>query len=62
MALTEQDGTLRLRLLAGPFANAADAIQLCAVLVRRGVDCRAVPSEASSSSCSEPCGRIRRTG
>lgn len=45
VALTEQDGTLRLRLLAGPFANAADAIQLCAVLVRRGVDCRAVPSE-----------------
>ncbi|TCT12542.1 sporulation related protein [Tepidamorphus gemmatus] len=45
VAIAEQDGGLRLRLLAGPFQNAADAVQLCAVLVGRGVDCRAVPSQ-----------------
>lgn len=45
VALAEQDGGLKLRLLAGPFQNAADAIQLCALLVGRGVDCRAVPSQ-----------------
>ena len=44
VAIAEQDGALKLRLLAGPFQNAADAIQLCALLVGRGVDCRAVPS------------------
>lgn len=45
VAIAEQDGALKLRLLAGPFQNAADAIQLCALLVGRGVDCRAVPSQ-----------------
>lgn len=45
VAIAEQDGALKLRLLAGPFQNAADAIQLCALMVGRGVDCRAVPSQ-----------------
>ncbi len=39
------DGALRLRLLAGPFVDAADAARLCEQLRRRGVDCRAAPYE-----------------
>jgi hypothetical protein len=45
VAIAEDDETIRLRLLAGPFADAADAIQLCTLLVERGVDCRAVRNE-----------------
>ena len=45
VAIAEADETIRLRLLAGPFADAGDAIQVCSLLNERGVDCRAVRSE-----------------
>lgn len=45
VAIAEADETIRLRLLAGPFADAGDAIQVCSLLNDRGVDCRAVRSE-----------------
>jgi len=45
VAISEDGDKIRIRLLAGPFANAADAIQLCTVLTDRDVDCRAVRSE-----------------
>jgi|GEM_PF-3261890 len=48
VAIAESEDSIRLRLLAGPFADAADAIQLCTLLIDRGVDCRAVRSEGQT--------------
>ncbi len=45
VAIAEEKDKIRVRLLAGPFSDAADAIQLCTLLIERGVDCRAVRSE-----------------
>jgi hypothetical protein len=45
VAIAEEKNKIRVRLLAGPFNDAADAIQLCTMLIERGVDCRAVRNE-----------------
>lgn len=45
VAIAEEKNKIRVRLLAGPFDDAADAIQLCTLLVERGIDCRAVRNE-----------------
>lgn len=45
IAISEEGEKIRIRLLAGPFINAADAIQVCMLLMERGVECQAVRSE-----------------
>lgn len=45
VAIAEEASGIRIRLLAGPFANAEDAIQVCSALLDRNIDCRAVRSE-----------------
>lgn len=45
VAIAEGGEALQLRLLAGPFIDAADAITTCAALLEQDIDCRAVRSE-----------------
>lgn len=45
VAIAEGGDSLQLRLLAGPFIDAADAITTCAALLEQEIDCRAVRSE-----------------
>lgn len=39
-SMGERDGSLEVRLIAGPFANAANAMKLCAGLVAAGIACQ----------------------